>query len=67
MELILNGDNRMNLDKIGWMIIKEKSLKDWEYESVGKVEKAIIRIAVYEMVELGQDSKIVIKWGNWAI
>jgi len=43
------------------MIIKEKSLKDWEYESVGKVEKAIIRIAVYEMVELGQDSKIVIK------
>ncbi len=47
-----------NLDKIDNII--KRNLKDWEYESVGKVEKAIIRIAVYEMVELGKDSKIVI-------
>ncbi len=45
-----------NLDKIDDII--KRNLKDWEYESVGKVEKAIIRIAVYEMVELGKDSEL---------
>jgi len=38
--------------------LKRKSLKIGEYESGWKGwRKAIIRIAVYEMVELGKDSK----------
>ena len=47
-----------NLDKIDQII--KRNLKDWEYESIGKVEKAIIRLAVYEMIIAKKDSKIVI-------
>jgi len=47
-----------NLDEIDSII--KRNLKDWEYESIGKVEKAIIRLSVYEMLMDRKDSKIVI-------
>jgi len=47
-----------NLDSVDRII--NRNLKDWEYNSIGKVEKAIIRLAVYEMIIAQKDSKIVI-------
>ena len=47
-----------NLEEIDSII--EKNLKDWEYDSIGKVEKAIVRLAVFEMIFENKDSRIVI-------
>jgi N utilization substance protein B len=47
-----------NLDEIDQII--KRNLKDWEYNSIGKVEKAIIRLAVFEMIFENKDSRIII-------
>jgi len=39
--------------------IKEH-LKDWDYESIGKVEKAIMRLGAFEILVLGTDRAIII-------
>jgi N utilization substance protein B len=54
---LFNGtiDNLETIDNIIY-----RNLKDWEYDYIGKVEKAIIRLAVYEMIIDKKDSKIVI-------
>ncbi len=38
----------------------KKHLKDWDYKSIGKVEKAILRLAMYEIMVEGTDKRIVI-------
>lgn len=35
-------------------------LKEWDYESIGKVEKAIMRLGVYEILIAGTDRAIII-------
>lgn len=35
-------------------------LKEWDYLSIGKVEKAIMRLAVYEILIVGTDRAIII-------
>lgn len=39
--------------------IKEH-LKDWDYDSIGKVEKAIMRLGAYEILILSTDRAIII-------
>ena len=38
----------------------QKHLKDWNYNSIGKVEKAIMRLATYEILIEGTDKRIII-------
>ncbi len=38
----------------------QKHLKDWDYKSIGKVEKAIMRLAGYEILVVGTDKRIII-------
>ena len=38
----------------------QKHLKDWDYKSIGKVEKAILRLATYEIMIGGIDKRIII-------
>ncbi|MEA3419334.1 MAG: transcription antitermination factor NusB [Campylobacterota bacterium] len=47
-----------NLEKIDEEIIK--CLKEWDYESIGKVEKAIMRLGTYEILFAGTDRAIII-------
>jgi N utilization substance protein B len=47
-----------NLDKIDQEI--KKHLKDWNYDSIGKVEKAIMRLGTYEILIEGVDKRIII-------
>jgi len=39
--------------------IKEH-LKDWDYDTIGKVEKAIMRLGAFEILILGTDKAIII-------
>ncbi len=47
-----------NLEAIDTEI--QKHLKDWDYNSIGKVEKAIMRLAGYEILIEGTDKRIII-------
>ena len=47
-----------NLEAIDTEI--QKHLKDWDYHSIGKVEKAIMRLAGYEILIEGTDKRIII-------
>ena len=38
----------------------QKHLKDWDYKSIGKVEKAIMRLATFEIMVEGTDKRIII-------
>jgi N utilization substance protein B len=38
----------------------KKHLKDWDYESIGKVEKAILRLGAYEIIIERTDKRIII-------
>ncbi len=38
----------------------QKHLKDWDYKSIGKVEKAIMRLATFEIMIEGVDKRIII-------
>lgn len=38
----------------------EKHLTDWDYEGIGKVEKAIMRLAAYEILVAKTDKAIII-------
>ena len=38
----------------------KKHLKDWDYKSIGKVEKAILRLATYEILIEKTDKRIII-------
>jgi len=38
----------------------QKHLKDWDYKSIGKVEKAIMRLAGYEILIEKTDKRIII-------
>jgi len=38
----------------------EKNLKEWNYEDIGKVEKAIMRLGTYEILIAGTDRAIII-------
>jgi N utilization substance protein B len=38
----------------------QKHLKDWNYNSIGKVEKAIMRLGAYEILIDGTDKRIII-------
>ena len=38
----------------------QKHLKGWDYKSIGKVEKAIMRLATYEILIEGTDKRIII-------
>ena len=38
----------------------QKHLKGWNYESIGKVEKSIMRLAAYEIMIEGTDKRIII-------
>ena len=37
-----------------------KHLKEWDMESIGKVEKAILRLGAYEILIVGTDRPIII-------
>jgi len=37
-----------------------KHLKEWDYEAIGKVEKAILRLGAYEILVAGTDKAIII-------
>ena len=47
-----------NLEEIDTEI--QKHLKDWDYKSIGKVEKAIMRLAGFEIMIEGTDKRIII-------
>jgi len=47
-----------NLEKIDEEIAA--NLKEWDYESIGKVEKAIMRLGTYEILIAGTDRAIII-------
>ena len=47
-----------NLDMIDKEI--EKHLTDWDYDSIGKVEKAILRLGAYEILVAKTDRAIII-------
>lgn len=47
-----------NLDMIDEEI--QKHLKEWDYDSVGKVEKAILRLGAYEILVAKTDRAIII-------
>jgi N utilization substance protein B len=38
----------------------QRHLKDWDYNSIGKVEKAIMRLGAYEILIDGTDKRIII-------
>jgi len=38
----------------------QKYLKDWDYNTIGKVEKAILRLATYEIMIEKTDKRIII-------
>ena len=38
----------------------QKHLKGWDYKSIGKVEKAIMRLATFEILIEGTDKRIII-------
>lgn len=38
----------------------QKYLKGWDYNSIGRVEKAILRLATYEIMIEGVDKRIII-------
>ena len=38
----------------------QKHLKDWSYKSIGKVEKAIMRLGAYEIMIAKTDKRIII-------
>ena len=38
----------------------EKHLKDWDYDAIGKVEKAIMRLGAYEILVAKTDRAIII-------
>jgi N utilization substance protein B len=38
----------------------EKHLKEWRYDKIGKVEKAILRLGAYEILIAGTDRPIII-------
>jgi len=38
----------------------QEHLKDWDYSSIGKVEKAIMRLGAFEILILGTDRAIII-------
>ncbi|WP_294955535.1 transcription antitermination factor NusB [Sulfurovum sp.] len=38
----------------------EKHLSDWDYESIGRVEKAILRLGAYEILVAKTDRAIII-------
>jgi len=38
----------------------QKHLKGWDYKSIGKVEKAIMRLAAFEIMIEGTDKRIII-------
>lgn len=38
----------------------KKHLKGWDYDSIGKVEKSIMRLAGYEIIIEGTDKRIII-------
>jgi N utilization substance protein B len=38
----------------------EKHLKEWSFEKIGKVEKAILRLGAYEILIAGTDRPIII-------
>jgi len=38
----------------------EKHLTDWDYDSIGKVEKAILRLGAYEILVAKTDRAIII-------
>ena len=38
----------------------QKHLKDWNYNSIGKVEKAIMRLGAYEIMIAKTDKRIII-------
>ena len=37
-----------------------KHLKEWDYDTIGKVEKAILRLGAYEILVAGTDKAIII-------
>jgi N utilization substance protein B len=37
-----------------------KHLKEWDYDAIGKVEKAILRLGAYEILVAGTDKAIII-------
>ena len=41
-------------------IAVQKHLRDWDYKSIGKVEKAILRLATYEILIEKTDKRIII-------
>ena len=47
-----------NLDMIDAEI--EKHLTDWDYDAIGRVEKAILRLGVYEILIAKTDRAIII-------
>ncbi len=47
-----------NLPSIDVEIVKH--LKDWDFDSIGKVEKAIMRLGTYEILIAGTDRAIII-------
>ena len=38
----------------------QDNLKDWDYDAIGKVEKAIMRLATYEILVVKTDRAIII-------
>lgn len=38
----------------------QKHLKEWDYQGIGKVEKAILRLGAYEILVAGTDRAIII-------
>lgn len=47
-----------NLEKIDTVI--EAKLKDWDYDRIGKVDKAILRLGAYEMLYNDTDRAVII-------
>jgi len=47
-----------NLDKLDEEI--QKHLNEWDYDAIGKVEKAILRLGAYEILVAGTDKAIII-------
>ncbi len=48
-------DNLLTID-----VEIQKHLKGWDYQSIGKVEKAIMRLAAFEIMIEGTDKRIII-------
>ncbi len=56
--LVLFAGVLENLEKIDELIVGV--LKEWDFEKLGKMEKAIIRLGVYEMGHTQTDKAVVI-------